>query len=347
MKPYIMFEYDKNKEKIFLITSKNEVKILQIKVWENKIEDDLGTCFCSILNSKDKVIEAKKTFNTNYSNMKININSIFSNVAIIVDTVLKSLLNINPYFIILYDSLFECTIGIIKETKNINELSDIIKSNINRTFDDILEAIHVFDRFYEGNDIVDTIYLPPAIIHANNGNVNNKIEKITYEVHSLDDLLAVSFYLININNYHIKRCGFLKCNKYFSTKMGQTKFCNNPSPFNNSVSCRNAKKTIEINFDESPWQKELNMIKPDVDRSIKFLFDHMKLSTNKREKQMLEKNYERLKETAREFNKIIKSCPDEYKMKYLKQYKEYIQEIRTNQLNHSSYRVKVFKLQKK
>ena len=100
-------------------------------------------------------------------------------------------------------------------------------------------------------------------------------------------------------------------------------------------------------FVETSLDKELNMIKPDVDRSIKFLFDHMKLSTNKREKQMLEKNYERLKETAREFNKIIKSCPDEYKMKYLKQYKEYIQEIRTNQLNHSSYRVKVFKLQKK
>lgn len=347
MKPYFVFEYDKNKEKIFYITSKEEIKQIQIKVWEDKIEDDLGSCFCTILNSKDRVIDAKQTFNKNYSNIKIDIKTLNSDVASIVDMVLKSLLDINPYFIIIHDSLFKSTVGNIDETQDINQLSDIIKANINKLFDGIIETIQVFDVFYAGKSIIEEIYLPPSTISANNGKVTNKIGKYVYEIHTMDELLGVSFYLININNYHIKRCKFPKCNKYFATRMGQTRFCNNPSPFNDSVSCKNAKKTDNIEADEEPWQKELNNMKPDINRSIKLLYDHRKKTKNKREKEMLERNYELLKKNAKDFRTIMEDLSDKDRAKYLKYYKEYIKEIRINQLSHTSYKVKVLKLPKK
>lgn len=348
MNTYINYSYAKNKEEISYITPKGDIKQIQLKFWEDELEDILGSCFCSILNSKESVINSKKLFNKEHSHIKIDERNIMSETAQVMNSAFHLLLNANPYFIILYNDFFEATIGTIPpsgvENTTIAKFTKEIISRINKIYDNIIETINVFDEFYSKDMIIDKIYLPPSVVSAVNGNVTNKMAEYSYKIHNLDELLGVSFYLININKYHIKKCH--GCNKYFSTNDGRFVFCNNPSPFNNSKSCKNIKKTIGVDFKQ--WEIELSSIDKEANTSGSFFRDNIKKIKNQRKKDMIENNYRFFLDISKEYRKYIKGATNEDTRKtYLESYKSFVEEVRKNQLSEPHiYKVKVPKFPK-
>lgn len=330
MKPYIVFEYADNKEKIIYINAKQEIDIIQVKLLEDSFTDTLGTCLCSILNSKDNVKTVKQIFNEKYSAFKVNKKTLVSDTLKIIKTSFDLLQYVNPYFMILYNDFF----GFLLENESVPELNNLL-IEINKIYDGIIETITMFEELYSGKSIIDSIYLPPAKVVAINGKITNNIEKYAYEIHNLDELLGVSCYLLNINNYHIKRCKFPECNKFFQSKRGQSRYCYNPSPYNEAISCMNYRRTVSVEgLHQTYWEKEIDFIQDDVINSRQFLRDHIQRATNKRNKEMLKRNHSKFCKIVGKYKLLIKGATDENRRKsYLKDYKQFIKEVRDNQIN--------------
>lgn len=324
-------------------------------------DNDIGTCFCSILNDKSKVIALKQKFNNLYINKytpKINLLGIKE----IIDSTYNKLVDINKYFVILYNKFYKLS----KESQmtnifnNFNELdkkyyhftkealikarlkhyNDYMKSAIN-ILDNIIDTITSFEDISSSCLSFGNIKIPSCYMTSISD--DHKLYQYTYTIYTLDDLLSISFYILSNNQYHLKQCIYPNCNKFFVTKLGQTRYCNNACPADPSNTCRSIRKKLNQNSKMEYWEVELDALYKDVNSSKEFFNYYIRKSNNQREIKMLKSNKENFTITLKTLKQYICSCTDDNKRnKYLKIYKDFVLEVRSNQ----KLPVPIFKVKK-
>lgn len=333
----LIFEYAKDYEKIFKIHnkySKNEKIIM-----DNK---DIGTCFCSILNDKNKVIALKQEFDKTYINKYSNKIELIV-IKEIIDLTYSKLININKYFVILSNKFNKLS----KESQMTHKLDklEIIYNNYMKDtvkiLDYIINTITSFESYSINRLSFKDIKVPSCYMTSIPN--ENKSYKYTYTIYTLDDLLAVSFYILSNNKYYLKQCKYPNCNKFFVTKRKQTRYCENPCPADPSKTCRNIRKKLYQDSNSESWEMELDDLYNDVNCSREFFNYYIKKSNNQREIKMLQRNKDIFTTTLKDLKQFIKGCTNDNKRnKYIKIYKDFVIEIRNNQ-KHSP---PIFKVKK-
>lgn len=350
----LIFEYAKDHEKIFKIHnkySKNEKIIM-----DNK---DIGTCFCSILNDKNKVIALKQEFGKTYINKYSNEIELIG-IKEIIDLTCNKLININKYFVILSNKFNKLSKESQKTNIFFNELdkeychltkkslikkrleyyNDYMKCIIN-LLDNIINTITSFESYSINRLSFKDIKVPSCYMTSIPN--ENKSYKYTYTIYTLDDLLTVSFYILSNNKYYLKQCKYPNCNKFFVTKRKQTRYCENPCPADSSKTCRNIRKKVNHDLDMESWEMELDALYKDVNCSREFFNYYIKKSNNQREIKMLQRNKDIFTTALKDLKQFIKGCTNDNKRnKYIKIYKDFVIEVRNNQ-KHSP---PIFKVKK-
>lgn len=151
----------------------------------------------------------------------------------------------------------------------------------------------------------------------------NNIIYYSYDIKSLKELLDVSFYQIQLQNFHIRKCIF--CEKCFSDKTKQTR-CNNVSINNPNKTCRE----LPIYANEE-LMETVNTYKEQCKR-INHCFTYNSKDTkkySKREINFIKKNKSKFLSTTKQMRKHINHYGDEEKKykKYLYLYREYLNKI--------------------
>lgn len=322
----IIYVYANGIEKTFEIHSKysNNEKI----PIDNK---DVGTCFCSLLNSKDKVIALKnefiKTYISKYSS-KVEL----INIKEIIDSTYNKLVDINKYFIILSNKFNKLS----KESQMTTRLDklEIIYNNymqdIVKLLDSIISTITSFENISSNRLSFNEIKIPYC--YMTSISEDNKSYKYTYTLYTLDDLLAVSFYILSNDKYYLKQCKYPNCNKFFVTKTKQSRFCTNPCPADPSKTCKTIRKKANYNLKVSYWEDELVALDKQVNSIRQFFNYYIKKSNNQREIKMLQTNKENFTDTIQTLKKYIKGCTDNDRINiYLKICKDFVIEVKSNQ----------------
>lgn len=354
----LIFEYAKNNEKIFEIHNKyyeNE-KILM----DNK---DIGTCFCSILNDKNKVIALKQNFDKTYINKYSNKIELLR-IKEIIDLTYNNLIHINKYFIILSNkfnklskesqmtNIFNDFNELNKQRKNLPSLTKelLIKMKLKHYNNYMKETVGLLDNIiniitsFESYSISRLSFKDIKIPYCYMTSIldENKSYKYTYTIYTLDDLLAVSFYILSNNKYYLKQCIYPNCNKFFVTKRKQTRYCENPCPSDYSKTCRSIRKKVNHDLDMEYWEMELDALDKDVNSSREFFNYYIRKSNNQREIKMLQRNKNIFTSTLKDLKQFIKGCTNDNKKKeYIKIYKDFVKEVRSNQkLSQPIFKVK-------
>lgn len=352
----LIFEYAEDCEKIFKINnkySKNE-KILM----DNK---DIGTCFCSILNDKNKVIALKQEFDKTYINKYSNEIDMME-IKEIIDLTYSKLININKYFVIVFNKFNKLSkesqkTDVFNHFKELDKKhhqstkESLIKKRLNHynyymkyvinLLDKIIDTIAAFEDISSNRLSFENIKIPSCYMTSLTN--ENKSYKYTYIIYTLEELLASSFYILANDKYYLKQCKYPNCNKFFVTKRKQTRYCENPCPADTSKTCRNIRKKVNYNFDMESWEMELDALYKDVNCSREFFSYYINKSNNQREIKMLQRNKDIFTTALKDLKQFIKGCTDDNKRnKYIKIYKNFVIEVRNNQ-RHSP---PIFKVKK-
>jgi hypothetical protein len=320
------FIYANNSEKIFENYgkySKNEKILIG--------NDDIGSCFCSILNDKNRVISLKQKFDKTYMNKYPNEIQLLD-IKEIIDLTYNKLVDINKYFVILYNK-FNKISNESQMTKRLDKLERIYNCYMNdvaKILDNIINTITSFENISANRLSFKDITIPSCSMALISN--EHKLYQYTYTIYTLDDLLSVSFYILSNNQYHLKQCIYPNCNKFFVTKLGQTRYCNNPCPADPSNTCRSIRKKVNHNLKMKYWEVELDALYNDVNSSREFFNYYIRKSNNQKEIKMLELNKENFTTTLKILKQYISGCTDDNKRnEYLKIYKDFVTEVRNNQ----------------
>lgn len=287
----------------------------------------LGIIYCSLLNSKSKLQEYIDNFNLNYSftpstDIEFFLKSIYS--------INKDIIKISPYFKII-------TISLIKLLSNITSMSypEInnryisYKKDINKIFTDTINSITEAENYYYGNGKFSSYDLPQmSIIPVKS---SNNIELMhSFIINTIDELLRASAYALFTQKYHLKKCNI--CEKFFTTTRGQTRFCDNPCPYNENYTCRTIPKNLPL--DEN-MESHGDMIVNSYFLQVKRINERYR-SIAKREKDI--NTQKEILNNKKKFLKIINELrprirKGESKEKidyYAKIYKNFLDEVDTN-----------------
>lgn len=311
----------------------NFERILKICNKKEEIVSDkciIGTCFCSIINDKDKVIALKQEFNEKYINKytnKINLLGIKE----IIDLIYTKLVNINKYFVILYNIFNKLS----RESQMTNRLDKLEKhynyymKDIIILLDNIINTITSFEDMTYKCLSFKNIKIPFCSMTLISS--DSRKYKYLYKINTLNDLLSVSFYTLCIHKHLLKHCQY--CGKLFIPLNNRTKFCNNSCPTYPSLTCYQArtKRKIGDSLHEEDWQKKLNELERDRKNSIQFFSDNIAKTQNTRKREMLERNKKIFAEAATDLHLLISRSKNDDKYKYLKIYENLINNVRKNQ----------------
>lgn len=338
-----IFEYVKDCEKIFEIHNKY-YKNKEI-IMDNK---DIGTCFCSILNDKNKVIHLKQEFDKTYINEYSNKIELIG-IKEIIDLTCSKLININKYFVILSNKFNKLSKESQKTNIFFNELdkeychltkkslikkrlkyyNDYMKDTV-KILDNIIDTITLFEDISSNHLSFKDIKIPSCYMTTISN--EDKSYKYTYTIYTLDDLLSVSFYILSNNKYYLKQCKYPNCNKFFVTKRKQTRYCENPCPADPSKTCRNIRKKLYQDSNMESWEMELDALYKDVNSSREFFNYYIRKSNNQREIKMLQRNKDIFTTALKDLKQFIKGCTNDNKRnKYIKIYTDFVIEVRNNQ----------------
>ncbi len=269
----------------------------------------------------------------------------------IIDLTYNKLVSINSYFTILYNKFSKIRNESQKTNifNDFNELSkkyfhftkeSLIKQRLKyyngymkdtiKILDYIINIITSFEDISSNRLSFKDINIPSCYMTSISD--DNKSYKYTYTIYTLDDLLAISFYILSNNKYYLKQCKYPNCNKFFVAKTKQSRFCTNPCPAAPSKTCRNIRKKVNHDLDMESWEMELDALYKDVNSSREFFNYYIRKSNNQREIKMLQRNKDIFTTALKDLKQFIKGCTNDNKRKiYIKIYKNFVNEIRNNQ----------------
>lgn len=336
------FEYAENVEKIFK-------KNLQKKEKELLSSDELGTCFSSILNSKQQLIDFKNEIIHKYKD-KYNSNIQLCDMFKIIDSIYEELSSTNKYFAITHNALKK-EIALMLKTNRVDLLEHIYNIVINliiKMIDDMIENIMEFEKYCNSELKPDVLDLHLSkISYAITASKKYNISQYSCNVDNFKELLMISFNLLFLEKYHIKICEYPNCNKIFVTKRNQTKFCNNACPIDSSQTCRSIRKRRprikeeDEEKDIEEWEEILLTYNAYAKNIAERFNYYIKREKNARNNQLLKTNKTKFKNIINDLKKLIVGAKNESKRKkYLKNYIDFIND--TNQKTQ----LKNFKIRK-
>ncbi len=314
------FLYAKNSEKILKVYKKKEETVSDINI--------IGTCFCSILNSKSKVILLKQEFTETYINKYTNKVKLLD-IKKIIDLIYNKLVNINKYFIILYNKFNKLGIEsqMTKRLDKIEKHYNFYMKNIEIILDSIINSITTFEDRSINNLSFKNIRIPScSMISILDG---SKEYKYTYNVCTLNDLLSVSFYILCNHKYIIKQCQY--CEKFFIALDNRYVYCSNSCPDYPSLTCKQVTSRRKIG--NSDWQIKIENLERDRKNSVQFFTDNISRTNITRKKEMIKRNKQVFIKVAKDLNLLIRKSKKDDKYKYLEIYEKFIKDVRKNQKN--------------
>lgn len=297
---------------------------------EYNLTSDLGCAFCSLLNSKDKIEQFKHKLEKNISNYikNENSNNVFNDIKLIFTEFIK----INNYLVLTENSFIECISSIMDELSIVPRTTTIIeiyKNCLSHTLDNIIKCI--YNGEYLINHRVNEILLPSVYFSFKIRDKNILSNSYEYTVSSIDELIKISYYQLMLNKYHIKHCIYPNCNKVFTAPVGQAKYCENPCPDNPNHTCRSIPKNFNRKEDvQSPIEKEVDNLNEKLKRLREQYRYYAKIKKQKQKKEMIINNAEILKNVSTDLRRKIKGHSSECQAKYLKVYKDFLNEIESN-----------------
>lgn len=291
----------------------------------------LGTCYCSLLNAKPELYRYIEEFRDKYKKIKILEKSTIS-------TILNDLIKISPYFEVLELSFMEL---------KFSSGNTILKCDIEDIFEYIGEIMEQPDNYYYilTDDYDDTVeksikrnkiksYAIPSV-SVIDIYVNKKREIMhSYTIKNVQDLLFASAYELFNAKYHLKKC--LYCGKYFTSKVGQTKFCNYPNPIDPSKTCREITKCIKDNnnsdiiFDKK-WVSEIYELDYFCNNTLRGRFrDCANIEKNEEKKRLILENKAKFSKIKAKLRKQVISSDKSNRNYYLNIYKRFVNQIDQN-----------------
>lgn len=296
----------------------------------------LGTCFCALLNSLEDLKNFKKEFNSNVNNYIIS--NDFSKSVI---SVYNKITNISEYFRITRFAFKKCTSKINKNISN-NDFTSIYVKEINDILKHIIDSIE-----YAKYDIKERehkfLIFPTTFIRYNYNKKKFLEIQYTYIVQDIIELLRVSYYQLILNKIYIKQCKYPNCHKYFVSSRGQTRYCENSCPDNQTKTCRSIRKTIDRNTEkQESWEKQFDELEKKLNKIRTRFYDNIhKKSINTKEKEIINNNYIKLKKIVSELKRYIKGNTGNKREYYLKIYAEFLNEVENNlNLSPSVFKIK-------
>ena len=302
----------------------------------------LGTCFCSLYNSRARLKEYINEFNYRFRrNSTLDISAL--------NTILEDLTKISPYLKVV--ELEFNNIEIFKNNRILKvDLEDILDSTIDIISENIfnyLKGKYDYDEQENKKYRVETIkiYAIPSLSVIEKY-INQKSEFMySYTIKNISDLMSSSAYVLVNNKYHIKKC-FL-CGKYFATKHGQDRYCNNPSPTDPSKTCKNAPKVIKdnndpINIYDDKWNNAVLKLDYYYNNTLKGRFrDGANREKDEKTKQFILDNKKKLSKIKSKLRSYVISCSEKDKKYYLKIYYDFAMQIKRN----TELEPKIFKVE--
>lgn len=304
----------------YIYTNNGEVFIYHNDSDKNKSKDfynmlPIGTCLCSLLNEKKSFEEYIKRFSDKYkSNSKIE-KSVLNNI-------FKDLMKISPYLEIVKLSFSDLNNDNRKtiQYKDINEIFEFIDYSINEA-----------DTYYDNIKNNIRSYGIPAVSVIE---IEDKEFMNSYTITNIDELIRVCIIVLHNNKYHIKKCRL--CGKYFTSLVGQTRFCDNPSTIDPSKTCKNVSKCIKDiddgtdNISDVNWVNEFYELKY-LDDILRARFrDNAKKETNQDKKQMILNNKKIYMNINSKLRKHITRISEKDKEKYIEIYKDFLNKTKNN-----------------
>ena len=304
----------------YIYTNYGETFICHNDSDKNKPKDfynmkPIGTCFCSLLNAKNTFEEYIKEFNDKYKgNSKIEKS--------VLNKIFKDLMKISSYLEIVKLSF--------SDLNNANRKT-IQYRDINEIFDFIDYSINEADTYYDNIKNNIRSYGIPAVSVIE---IEDKEFMNSYTVTNIDELIRVCIIVLNSNKYHIKKCRL--CGKYFTSLVGQTRFCDNPSTIDPSKTCKNISKCIKDiddgtdNISDLKWVNDFYTLKY-LDDILRARFrDNAKKETNQDKKQMILNNKKIYMDINSKLRKHITRSSEKDKEKYIKVYKDFLNKTKNN-----------------
>ena len=287
----------------------------------------LGTIYCSILNSKFELQEYLNNFNLKYSytfrtDIKIFFNSLI--------TINKDIVKISPFLNVITISLLKLLeIILVMPYNKVENLYKAYKKDINKIFNNTINSITEAEDYYYGNGTFSGYDLPRmSIIPIKSGDTVELMN--SFIINDIDDLLRASAHALFTQKYHLKKCHI--CGKYFTTKRGQTRFCDNPCPYNEKYTCRTLPKNLPLDeISEKYGDMQVNSKSLQVKRINERFRSYAKREKNIETKNIILCNKKIFLEIINELRPMIRKCEDNKKIDYYtKIYENFLNEVDNN-----------------
>lgn len=309
----------------------------------------LGTAFCSLLNSENDILSFKDNFKKNWKEYFISDTP--TDVYKGINLIFQEFVSINKYFVFTQNNFTHCNKVI--ESINTRKTSD----SQHYKYSGSLKTIAIFQIQFSLTSIYRDII---GIAETINSKDNNKINPppvflksntrgneypYRYNINNIKDLITSSYYQLLKNKYHIKQCEYPNCNKYFVTKLGQTRYCNNPCPADPTQTCNQIPKKISSDKDFEKWENDLSLLDKLLNKINTRYLDKLKNEKNKQKQETIINNKIILLNISKDLRKYIKGVNDDNKRNnYIKIYQDFLNDIENNlNLNPPIFKIKKIK----
>lgn len=319
----------------------------------------IGTIFCDILNRSNEIVNilvvAYNNFIERIEENKISDKEIYSALVEITEQLIVDLVMINPCLQIVDLKMAELRLFLSQDLNNrsINHSAFAYErfSVFCKTYLEIYIGVNIecikryqeliYNNFLEKNDIFvlpkdsNRLLIPDGYIQYMDREDYSDVQhkKITtqkqvkyygYHVKTLQELLDVSFYQINLENFHIRKCPM--CDRCFSSKTRQV-FCDNISKINPNKTCNQLKIHL---FSKTEFCAEMDVLKDEYKKICQYFLDNSKNNKYSREqKESILKNRKVFMNFIKKVKDKIKAFTDNEEKcnEYLKLYENYLKKV--------------------